>query len=643
MRSENVHLYNRLFSAGRIGKLVVPNRIIMPAMMTCLSDGRYESQRLINYLEARARGGVGLIIHEITTVDPLGFVMPDQVAMFDDGCIPGMQRLTEVIHKHDKRIAVQLAHGGNRAFSKFVNAQPVSASDVTGRGGEKPRPLTLDEIQRLIESFVLAAERAIKAGFDGIEIHCAHGYLLRQFISPYSNKRTDRYGGDLAGRARLAIDIITGVRQSIGDFPMWARINGEDFIEDGGLSYEESKTICQWIEKAGVDAISVSGATYESPVNYMVAPMFVPRGKLVPFAEGIKKIVKVPVITVGRIDTPQFAEQILAEGKADFVAMGRALIADPELPNKAREGRENEIRRCIADNACLDGLFPGTILRCTVNAAIGKEGESKIVPAEKSKKVLIAGGGPAGMEAARIAALRGHEVVLCEKQPALGGQINVASKGKHKEDLNLVTSFLSCQLNSLGVDIRLNTTVTEALIEKLKPDVLVEATGSIQMIPSVPGVKQDNVAGAREVLMDEKKIGKRIVIIGGGRVGLEVAEYLKDTDNEITVVEMMAKIGRDLGDSFKFAYINKLKELNIKIMVNTRLEKINGSHITVNKSGELQELEADSIILAVGATPNQDIHTLAGTKLEKYRIGDCKQPRNIMEAISEGWELGHRI
>lgn len=635
--------YPKLFEAGRIGTLIIPNRIVMPPMLTCLADGRYVSQRLINYLEARALGGTGLVISEFATVDPLGPIVPNQVGLYDDTCIPGLQRLVEAIHKHGAKAAIQLGHGGHRAWSRYIGAQPVSASNIPGRGGEIPRPLTLDEIKRLIESFVSAAERVKKAGFDGVEIHCAHGYLIRQFLSPYTNKRTDQYGGNLAGRARLALEVVGSVRQAIGTYPMWARINGDDFVENGGLTREESKTVCQWLEKAGVDAISVSAATYESLINWGLAPMFVPHGILLPLAEGIKNVVRVPIIAVGRIDSPEYAEKILEDGKADFVAMGRALIADPDLPAKSRQGQANEIRRCIADNVCIDSLSPETRLHCTVNPEVGREKECEILPAVKTKKVLVIGGGPAGMESACIASLRGHKVTLLEKEGSLGGQINVASKGNFKEDLNLVTDFLSGQLKKSGVEIRLNTPVTKALIESLNPEAVVIAVGSDPVIPSIPGIERENVFTARDVLLSQNKMAGRILIIGGGRIGLEVAEFIKNANNEVTIIEMLDRIGGDLGESIRFPTIKRLREIGITIMVSTRVEEVAGTKITVNSAGDIKTLEADFIILATGAKSRNNLCEIINSDIDKYCIGDCKQPRNILEAIAEGSELGRQI
>lgn len=635
--------YTKLFSPGRIGTLEIPNRMVMPAMVTCYAEGHYVSQRLINYLEARARGGVGMIIQEFATVDPLGPIVPNQVGVYEDDCIPGLQRMAEAIHKHGARIALQLGHGGHRAWSRYIGAQPVSASDVKGRGGEVPRPLTLDEIKRLVQSFVSAAERVKKAGFDGIEIHCAHGYLIRQFLSSYTNKRTDAYGGDLAGRAKLAIEIVSSVRQAVGSFPMWIRINGDDFVKDGGLTPEESKTVCQWLEKAGANAISVSGSTYESLVNYGLAPMFVPRGYLLPLAEGTRKVVKIPVIAVGRIDTPEFAEQILTEEKADFVALGRALIADPEFALKARQGRSNEIRRCIADNVCIDTLSPDTRLHCTVNPEVGREGECTLVSAQKSKNVLIIGGGPAGMEAARIAALRGHKVTLLEKENMLGGQVNIASKGIHKEGLNLVTAFLAGQIHKLGVEVKLNTAADKQLINKLKPDAVVVATGSDPLIPPIRGMDSSKILTARQVLMSGMKLKGSIAVIGGGRVGIEVAEYLKENENTITIIEMLDTIGGDLGESIRFPTLMRLREMGVIIMKNTRVDGVEGKKIILNSAGMMETLQADHIVLATGAKPASALCTLIDDKMEVFCIGDCKKPRNILDAITEGNDTGRCI
>ena len=479
--------FHKLFEPGQIGPMVIKNRIVMPAMATGTSSKEgFVTRQTKDYYEERARGGAGLIIVEFTCIDfPRGKGALRQLAVDDDKFVPGLTDLAQTIQRHGAKAALQLHHAGNGTRRELTEGlQPVGPSAITRPGSEIPKALTLKEIGDLITRFARAAERAVKAGFDGIEIHGAHSYLIAQFLSSAWNQRKDRYGGPLENRARFLLDIILAVRDKVGkSFPLWCRINGEESGVPGGTTLEEAQDVARMIEEAGCDAISVSASERELTSS---RPHFFLPGWAAHLAAGVKEAVQLPIIGVGRI-TPELGEHLIEDGKVDFVAMGRALRADPELPNELALRKLNDIRPCIACNACAEHLRPGGHRLCAVNPALGREREYAITAARKKKRVLIVGGGPAGMEAARVAALRGHDVALWEEGDRLGGKLLMAALPPFKEQITKLVDFLSYQIKKVGVRVELGREVTSAVITKEQPDVMILATGSTPLIPRIPG------------------------------------------------------------------------------------------------------------------------------------------------------------
>ena len=639
-------MFDRLFQSGKIGTMELRNRIIMPPMYTGLAANGYAADRFIDYLCARA-SGVGMVILEMTLIEPGGQLYPNQPCLYDDKFIPDLSRLVEAVHKRGARVGVQLGHAGALAFSQNTGRQPASASAIRSLWGETSRELTVDEIKQLQEAWARAAVRARQAGIDGVEIHCAHGYLLRQFLSPYTNQRTDEYGGSLENRARFPLEVMRSVRQELGhSYPIWFRINCNDFVKQGGFTLSECKKVSKWMVKAGSDAVSISAGTYESPVQMSIQPMLVKRGCLLPYSNSVKKSVKVPVIVAGRINTPDLAEKALRTGKADFIAMGRELIADPDFIRKAAEGRTGEIRRCLSCNECIDRIRltdPTYHVSCTVNAALAHEKEYEIKRTVRPKKVMVIGGGPAGMEAARIAAMRGHTVTLYEKQKHLGGQVVYAARGPHKIGLNNLIKYLSVQLKLTGVKVRFGQDVTAAMVQAEKPDTVILAAGASPVIPPIPGMDDKSVVTANDVLVGKAAAGQNVVVIGGGRVGLETAEVLARKGRNVTLVEMLKRLGNDMGFSFLLPAISALKHAGVKIMVSTKAVELRNGMLVLDKEGEKIEVRADSVILAVGSRSDNQLSAQIKDGVDLHVIGDCSKPRNILESIAEGARIAREI
>lgn len=622
----------------------VKNRIVMPPMGTRYHDpGGYVSQRFIDYLETRAKGGVGLIIIEVTAPSVKCNVSNFQLTLGDDSYIPGLKKLADIIHKYGTKIAIQLQHSGwevkdGKTFQ--VNPSAVVApARVVGVMGGPPHELTIDEIRERVQWFAGAAGRAREAGLDGVEIHAAHQYLIASFLSPVTNQREDAYGGSVENRFRFLTETIEATRNFVGkDFPVWPRLNGQEFGFDGGLTIEETKQMVPALEAVGSDAIHVSGyGAYSSAIR---APICDIPGYLVLTAAEIKKISRVPVIAVGRLDM-DLGESLLKEEKADFIAIGRRLIADPEYPNKAATGRFADIIPCINCMECIERLVTeGRGMACAVNAATGREREFQIHPADKAKSIMVVGGGPAGMQAAIIAARRGHQVVLYEEASELGGQLTVAKLPPHKEEIANLIDFMTRQLNEAGVKTRLNVKVTPEMISKEKPDAVVIAAGGTPIIPDMPGVNLPHVLMAQGVLSGEP-VGQEIVIIGGGMVGCETAHFLSEKKFRITVIEMLKRIAADMSPMVRKRLMDGLKENHVKTMVNTTCVEILPKAVRVRTGGgEEQEIQADTVILAVGYGPNDTLYDAIKDRQEVYNIGDSANPQRIREAIYSGYQTG---
>lgn len=644
--------FSRLLASGQIGSMRVRNRIVMPPMVTqYATDTGAVSERQIRYYAERAKGGVGLIIIEATSVYPAtGKAWHGGLCFDRESLVPGHSRLTEAVHSYGARIAVQLHHGGRQVNPAAIAPQlPVAPSPIGRRGSPfVPRELTIDDIQELIQSFAAAAERAKRVGYDAVELHGAHGYLLHQFLSEKTNQRTDEYGGSQDNRLRFPLQVVQAVRQAVGaDFPVLMRVSAE-----GGYTFEEAQVFAQVWEKAGINAIhvSVGGITPTSTASPEESPSARSQGWLVHYAEGIKQKVNVPVITVGEIREAGFAEGVLEAGKADFIALGRPLLADPEWVNKVAQARTEDIRRCIRCEYCRDAMDNGIPTRCTVNPTLGREADlADLRPILAPKRVMVVGGGPAGMEAARTAALRGHRVSLFEKGEALGdGQLKLAAAAPHKGTVDWLRDFLARELSKAGVDVHLNTEVDGARVEREGPDVLVVATGATPLIPALPGMEHGQVVTAHDILAGKVNLaGKRVVVLGGRRTGCETAEFLALQGCPTTVVARSGQSGLAQGSTIlhRGPLLARLAKLEVEFITEHEVKEIQPKGIMlVDREGNERFLEADAVVLSRGVTPSRQLaDQLQGKVSELYLIGDSYEPRNIAQAMLEGAVTGQRI
>lgn len=641
-----------LFSPIRIGAMEVKNRIVMAPMGTNLGNSQGEpTEEMIRYYVARSRGGVGLIIADDTTITSSALYHKNELRLHEDRLIPSWKKLTQEVHAHGAKIAPQLVHPSFNAPSAFSGFQPVAASPIPSRRyREIPRELTAEEIEKIIEQFAEAARRAQEGGCDAVQLHCAHmHHMLGSFLSPLYNKRTDQYGGSLEGRLKLSLEVIRRIRSKVGPgFPILIRISGDEFLP-GGQTIEESKFIAPLLVEAGVDAIQVSAGTGNN-FWMVIPPTGTPEAPYAALAEEIKREVDVPIICVGRIHHPWAAEKILRSGKADMVAMGRALLADPELPNKAARGDLDDIAPCMGDSMCLVYVQMEQKISCLINPNAGWE-EDHLPPVDASKKVLVIGGGPAGMEAARMAALRGHRVTLMEKSAKLGGQLLLASFPPMKQEYTCLIQYLVRQVEKAGVRVELNKEVNSAIINSFQPDVIVMATGAIPWVPKdIPGINQKNVVTAWDVLAGRIVVGPQVVVVGGGKVGCEVADFiahpvddLTPKSNRVTILEMLENVALDEKSMARSLLIQRLKGKGVEIIVHAKVAEIFPDGVKYLQEGREETLRGvDHIVLAMGAKSENALKGKIG-RIPSFLIGDAKQPRTAMEAIAEGWEIGRKI
>ncbi|MBF7097888.1 oxidoreductase [Alkalibacter mobilis] len=640
-------MFTKLFSPIKINECEIPNRLAVTAMVAnyCNDDGT-ASDRYIAYHEAKAKGGWGLIITEDYAINDHAMNFTNAAGLWEDSQIESHKRLTDTIHQYESKIFAQIFHAG-RQSNPFVNGgmQPVAPSAIPCPWHKQiPRELTISEIEKFVDEFGDTALRAKKAGFDGVEIHAGHGYLLAEFLSHYVNKRTDKYGGPLDNRARIIKEIIENIRSKVGsDFPVTIRYSADEAVQ-GGRTIAETRVLARLFEEWGFDALHISSGVYGDHNKGIISPMYVDQAWTVDYAAEIKKIVKIPVFTVNRINDPRMAEDILEMGKADIIGMGRGSLADPDLPNKAKFGKLDSIRYCISClQGCMGGLATGSV-KCLVNPSLGREGEIDYSLVEKPKSVLIAGGGPGGLQAALSASSKGHKVSLYEKRPYLGGQFKSAAYPPCKGDLSNFTTWIINQLYELGVDIHLNTEVTKELVVEKNPDVVIIATGGSSLIPPIKGIDKPNVFTAEDVLLGKVATGDKIVVAGGGEVGSETAAHLGMQQREVSLVEMTPILCKELNGVNKYGLMKILDEYEVKRYTETKVIEILDNGVMVENGQGKFTIPAETIVLALGYKPdNSLIDELESVHKNVITIGGALKTSNALVAIEEGFEVGMSI
>ena len=642
--------FKKLFEPIRIGKMELKNRIAFGEQAPQAAHGIITQATEDFYVE-RARGGAGLVMVGGICPDISSLGTESMARIDDDKYIPALAKMGRRMHEAapDVKIGIQLMHEG-RAMrpdeaGAAKNIKPVAPSPIKFKFGVVPHELTIEEIKQLENQFIEAARRVKDAGYDCVEIHGAHGYLIGSFMSPYTNRRTDQYGGSPENGSRFACEIIRGIKKKCGkDFPVLIKVNALDRLDKNEapiqLTPEIVTAIAPFLEKAGVDEIHISGGTHEAPMWSAVGPYYVPKAAFADYAAQIKKAVKIPVGVINRINDPILADELIIEGKVDLVWMMRPLVADPELPKKAAEGRLDEIRTCIACNTCHDILCQGWFheTRCAVNPDAWREGVSHLEPSLRTKNVLVVGGGPAGMEAARISALIGHKVTLWEKDNKLGGLLNLAAVPPLKGEIMSIVRYYNAQFKKLGVKVELNKEATPTLVKQMKPDAIVIASGSETSYPPIPGIGKSIVVDARKVLDGTVKVGDNVVVIGGGEVGIETSEFLGAQGKKVTLVEILPVIGELMvRDVIDYA-IDQLIQHKVEILTSTKVEEVTDDSIMVtDKEQKKRSIKTDNVIIATGAKPDKTVHNaLQGLAHEVYLAGDCTVPANIRMAIHQG-------
>ena len=634
--------YKKLLSPGKIGSLELKNRAIMAPMSAALGnpDGTV-SDPLIAYLTARANGGVGMIITEYCFVTEDGRSSDHQISITDDDKIPGLKKLVDAVHAHGAKICLQLQHGGRRSMVRVM--APSAIMKQTDR--VTPYEMTTQDVHDLIHAFIAAAVRAKKAGFDMVEVHCSHGYLLNDFVSPSANRRTDEFGGGITGRAKVPVMIIEGIKKVCGeDYPVSVRLNGDDMVSDGNLG-RDSAALAMLMEEAGADLLDVSGGM--NGVGYGIAPAAVKTGYNTDPAEEIRRVVSIPVAVAGRINEPEYAESLLRKGDVEFITLGRALFADPEFVNKAAQGKEEEICPCVG---CLQRCYGsyghgGQFRGCMVNPFSMRETVLKIKPAETKKKVVVVGAGIAGMEAAWTAAARGHAVELFEQGTYPGGQFRIAAIPPHKQMLARACVYYSNMCKKYGVHMHYNTKADRELIESCNPDVVVVATGGNPLVPGIPGLRESGYIANREILLGRIAPGNKSLILGGGLQGAETADFMAEHGYEVTVVEMRNGIAVDDHPATQKLLLERLASNHVVLITSATVKTVYPDVVDYEKDGEIIGLRGfDSIILAFGTRPE---HTLAeeleGMDAEVVTVGDAAKAGNAVEAIYRGAVLGTTI
>jgi 2,4-dienoyl-CoA reductase-like NADH-dependent reductase (Old Yellow Enzyme family)/thioredoxin reductase len=639
-----------LFSPFRIGGLALRNRIAMSAMGGGLggSDGR-PNLRLIDYLAERARGGVALVIVEATSVLPDLRYTPRQPSLATDEHALAWRPLAEAIHAAGAKLAVQLHHPGKAAIG-WTRGPIVAPSPIPWRTtGRVPRELAPEEIAAIVAAFGQAARRARAAGCDAVEIHAGHGYLFEQFLSPYANRRSDGYGGPLLNRARPLLDTVAAIKTAAGDdFPLLVRLSAASYV-DGGVILEETLELARWLETAGVDALRISGGSHDQRLPVMIPPVGVPRGLFWAHSARVKQVVGIPVDAVGRINDPYLAESILARGDADFISLGRPLLADPHFARKAAAGQSDDIRRCIACNqGCIDRVLDPRFkeMTCLVNPAAGREAPELVAPARLPRRVVVVGAGPGGLQAAITLAERGHRVTLLERAARVGGEFALAHLPPGKEDFRWAIVHWERRLGQVPIEVVLGRAATAADVLAYQPDAVILATGAERQVPALDGAPEGPPCLALTAALAEgADLGPAVVVVGAAWAGAEAAELWASSGRQVTIVESSAGVAGAMSPVTRRWFTRqRLAEAGVRVFANARpLRRLPDGLLIATPDGE-QAVVATSIVFEGPRIPRDGLFAaLRAAVREVYLIGDCAEPRTAFEAIREGFEIARRL
>lgn len=627
-----------LFAPLQLGPLRLKNRIVMPPMGTGLDADGVMNDAAIAYYRRRAEGGTGTITVEALLVDPE--TRGPEPRIDDDRYVPWLRRLVDELRPYDVTIGAQLLHPGRQVLAgRLVGPSAISLNSAA----PEPHALTIPEIEAIVAQFADGAARAVVAGYDFIEIHAAHGYLPSDFLSPLANRRDDAYGGDLERRARFPREILRAIAERCPGVPVIFRLSADEGLP-GGTQVEDAIAVAQWLEADGVACISVSAGHWKA-LQITLAPMFVPRGHLVALAGRIKRELTVPVIAVGRLDQPDDARAALTRGDADLVAIGRGLIADPDWAQKVEAGRPDQVRPCIACNACVDLVGMGGELRCAVNPAAGRDERWSIEPALVPRRVAVVGSGPAGMEAARIARLRGHDVSLWERASRLGGKLEAAASAPSKREVLLFRDYEVGVLAELGVALHAGVDVTPEVLDAVDPDVVVLATGADVLVPPIPGLEGPAVCDAQALLSGEVSVrpGERVIVIGGSATGCETAELLAAEGAAVTIVEMAPVVGNGIEAITRRHLLRELRAAGVTILTHARVVGFDGDAVRYVHEDVTQSIEADRVALAVGWRPRGgQLADVFGDR-QVVVVGDASSPADFVAAVNAGADVGLAI
>jgi len=665
----------KLFEPLKISNITISNRIVMPAMHLNLANNGFITKKLTDFYVERAKGGAGLLVVGGCYVDIYGKGLPSMIAVDDDKYLQKLTEFTEEIHNanEDVKICCQLYHGGAYAFPQIIGRTPIAPSAVYSKFSKTtPREMTIEDIKREQQAFASATERAKKSGFDAVEICANAGYLMDQFLSPKTNKRTDQYGGDLENRLRFPIETIELMKSNVEDFVIGYRISGDDFVP-GSNTYKEKAIIAEELGKY-LDYFNVTGGWHETKIPQLT--MDVPEGCYTYLAENIKKHVSIPIFSSNRINNPELAEQVLMTGKADAICIGRGLIADPYLPMKAEKGELRDIMNCIACNqGCFDNVFRMMPVTCLRNARAGNEARTELKPLKEKKKIMIIGSGPGGLEAARVASIRGHEVHIFEKADKIGGLLNIIWVPPGRNEFKRMIDNYSYWIQKYGIQVYFQQDVSLEKVKEFNPDVVFIATGSKPIIPTIKGIENKNVYWANDVFSGDAPVGKNNVIIGGGATGIELAIFLSkygslskeafefltfykalesevalkmlhEGRNQVTVLEMLPKLGTALGKTTKWVLLDKCDALGVKLISGANIQEIGEDYVVYKDAADKEQVinEVDYVYHATGVEPKDSLYKeIKALNIPVEKIGDVRKPETVMEAVSRGYKIGNTV